>query len=295
MAAPASGASVYLELGGRLVAPLTQVGGGGAQATVVTTPGNPPGKHVANIELTDIAFQLHPGLPSPELTTWISEFLSLPGGTAGALRDGAIVISDFQSHAVERLEFHGAALIELRLDGLDATANQAWALTFRLRPQRVRFLTANLGLLSPLPTRSPPRVHNFKVALSPLPTSRVAQVAGITLRRPALPATVPFDPPTYGALEVSDLNLRISNADRLGWFDYYTRFMVDGHHLAADELTGRIGLLDPSLQNELLALELTGVGLKAMGLIGPLSSGGSSGSATFEAHLYVESVNLIWN
>jgi hypothetical protein len=296
MGAPASGAPLYLELGGRLVARLSQVGGGSAQATVVTTPGNPPGKHVANIELTDIAFQLRPGPPSAELTAWISEFLSQPGGSPGALRDGAIVVGDFNLNVVERLEFYQAALIELRLDGLDATANQAWALTFRLRSQQVRFRTGSLGLVSPPPTRSPPQVHNFQVALSPLPTSRVTQVGGITLRRPELPGTLrPFDPPTYGALEVSDLNLRISNVDRPGWLDFYKRFLVDGNHLAADELTGRIGLLDLSFQNELLALELRGVGLKALGLIGPLSSGVSTGSVTFEAHLYVESVNLIWN
>ena len=40
--------------------------------------------------------------------------------------------------------------------------------------------------------------------------------------------------------------------------------MIDGNTTANDETTGHITLLDPSLQNELLEIELDGVGVAAL-------------------------------
>jgi hypothetical protein len=297
MSAPDARDSYYLEVQGQLVARLALAGGGYPVAQVVTTA-TPPGKHVANITISDLAFRLYPALPSPELTGWISEFLAGSPSDAGAVRDCAIVVGRADGRVMRRLEFSRAALLELRLDGLDAASPAAFALTFRIRPERFREgLTG--GNLPVFATRAAPQVRAFRVSLPGLSTNHILQVGGFTLKRAVLvpPGICLFCVPSYGPLEVSDLNLTISTLDQSDWLAFSKHFLIDGNHLNADELTGSIALVDASLQTELLVLDLRGVGLRAVELLGSsFSSSASRGTtSTFEAHLYVESASLTWN
>jgi hypothetical protein len=285
----------FLELQGAVVGELEAAGGGNAEAEIAMLPApGRPDKRVTGLVFRDIAFQLDPGLTmNRTLEEWVADFLS--SSDVSRPLNGALLLVDQNADVRERLEFTGAVITEIRLSGLDAAASRAtpFLMTFRLRPEATRYRPGSGTVRTTGSKARPSLADSFEVALDRYPTRRVTQVGAITLRR-SYPASGPRGSPSQarGALEISDLMLAIADTDFDPWLDRYENFLIAGDNGNAREESGVITLLTASRQDAILSIGLSGVGLRSLGLIGPLAGGASTGTTTFDAALYVEGLAI---
>ena len=93
-------------------------------------------------------------------------------------------------------------------------------------------------------------------------------------------------PPT--SLELPNLKLTISMADLDPWQEWFEDFVINGKCSDADELSGRITLLAPDLQEELCRVDLGGVGIVALQM--GAAEAHHEDVARFTVELYVESM-----
>jgi hypothetical protein len=284
---------LYFELEGDVVARLHAAGGGnGAAAIVLDTSSGHTDKRVSAITYGDIAFQVDPGNLEQALETWLQDFTSSSG--VPALRSGALLITDSSLRVRERLEFLDAAIVEVRLPAVDAASREAAFMTVRIRPARTTYRAGTSNAISSPRSNRTATTSEFAVELRPRRTERVAQASGLTLRR-SVTSSDPQGggaPDVRGALEVSDLRLAIATSDRDDWVRWYEEFLVRGQNGENHELSGSLTLLTRNLRDEILRIELAGVGLRSLGLVGPLPGGLSEGETTFDVSLYVEEVVL---
>jgi hypothetical protein len=291
----------YLELEGSVVGRLGAAGGGNAEAVVALVPAAPevsgdrPNKHVTGVVIRDIAFELDPmQAMNGTLETWISDFLS-PGGEP-LLHDGAIIRADYTGKARDRLEFKNAAIVELRFPSLEVGGKDVVVMTFRLRPGEARLRQGGSSANLPIPKVTKRMLaSSFHVTVGGLP-NHVRQVGPITIRRSLQAHDMGSGPGdrvvVRGPVEIPDLALSVETRDQEQWLDWYDRFLVQEHNQDQDELEGTIALLDITMKEELLVLGLHGVGLRSMGVTGPLWSSTTSADETFDVALYVEEMEL---
>ena len=88
-----------------------------------------------------------------------------------------------------------------------------------------------------------------------------------------------------------DLKLAISYADHDAWAQAAPKkWFVDGHHLEADEMTGRIVFLGPNMKDELGEIELKNVGFKKFS--DDDAEANSEKIKRFNVELYVEKMTF---
>jgi len=283
------GVSYHLLLGGSTF-PLTAAGGGTLQGAVVTLPpatGARPDKHRTRVEVGDLAIRLPAHLePNQPLERWIHDFLT--SGSAPPLRDGSILVADQQGNVVERLDFVDAAIVELRLDALDAASRSALELTLRLRPDATALLRAPSGRVTGTRANRPLISSGFALSLGSLPTTRVVSLSSLVVRRPLVREELRLGGAlTQGALQVDDLVVRVARVDLPPWLALYQGALVNGD---GTELDGVLELLDPALVAR-ARIDLRGTGLRGLGFLGPLSDAPLD-ATRFEAAFYVEAVEL---
>lgn len=286
---------LFLELAGHVVARLLAAGGGNAEATIVLdTSSGGPDKRVTSITYGDIAFQLDPGDVDETLMTWLQDFTA--PSSVPALQDGALLVADYQHRVGERLEFQEAAIVEVRLPAVDGASRDPVFMTVRIRPARTTHRAGSLDTVKPPSSPRTASASEFAFELEPRRTGRVTQASSLTLRRSVASSDPGGDraPDVRGVLEVSDLKLAIATADRDDWVRWYEEFLVHGRNGDDQELSGSLTLLTRNARDEILRMELGGVGLRGFGLLGPLPGGLSTGDETFDVSLYVEDVTLLF-
>jgi hypothetical protein len=287
----------YLELNGRIVAPLIAAGGGNSELIIDDEQlfGNEPAlKRVRGARTRDIAFKLEPfdDGNGRDLGDWIHAFFdgSVRKPT-DALKDGAIVTTDSLGKISSRLNFHGAAIKEIQFPPLDSANTNGGAITVRIQPRTVDFDPDASGTATATkPDSKRWLIKDFKVELGSLPTQRISRIGALTFRRSVTLGEDAFDF-RWGPMKVPNMVFTFSAVDADPWFDWYNAFVIDGRNAEKDLLrNGKITILDQQM-TQMGAITFDKVGLRTLGVISPLLPT-TSQARTFDAEIFMETVDL---
>ena len=244
------------------------VEGGGAKADLVTQQvggDNIRTKSIGNLTFDPISMQIGASMAKP-FYQWIANSWD----RKHERRDGSILKYDYNIAPTHEIEFKQALVTETTVPALDATSKQTMYLTVKLQPEAVTNITAPTGARIMGLVKAEQKsfmTQNFRFGLDTVDVGRVTKIESFTVKQNVKPMQVgtfraPQMEPT--SLEYPNITFTTSldGADAL--FDWHKKFVVDGDASVDHETTGHITLLDPTLQNELLEIELDGVGITSI-------------------------------
>jgi hypothetical protein len=289
---PVGATRFALELDGAAAGQPVSAAGGDAIADVVVEPAGPDRirrKHLGPVHYTDIALTCGIGMEKG-FWTWLSD--TLAGN--GAARDGALSILDFDGKERERLAFTGALVTEISLPALDGASRDPVRLGVRISAEDVRHEAGSGASHKAGVKPKQALASNFSVELADLDLKRVARVGPLTVRQEVAEESLgalahPVRTPV--SLDVSDLELTLSETGSKSVADWHRRFVVEGNSSDQDEKSGSIALLDPTLKTTLLRLDLAGVGIFALERV-QAEAGGETASR-LRARMYCEELRLV--
>lgn len=283
-----------LDVEGYSVAFLKKFSGLSMQGDVVNNdlgPDNVQKKHIANIKWTEGKASIGIGM-GKGMYDWIR----MSFDKAYMPKNGSFTAADFDYKAQARLDFENALITSVTVPTLDGSSKDAAYFDVSFEPEKVRWskgggedIRGKLG-----PKQKAWLCSNFRFELGGLPTQRVAKIDSFTWKCSVTPDQVGiFREPTKHPAKVTvpDIKISISYADHQAWADWAKKWFVDGHHLEADELNGRIVFLGPDMQKELGEITLENVGLKSFS--DDDMEANSEKIKRFTAELYVEKMKFV--
>ena len=223
-----------IELAGKLAGTVSSLQLPGYRVDKVMVPAGPnrPAHGVAQVSITplDAAFNL---THSNALTDWV---LSLPRGGQAQPLDGAALVLDFNNKLTRRVEWTEALVTELRLPELDAASKVAFSVGVSWLPSTVSFAKASgeVITLPPISKTKAMLLSNFRVAP---PKSEYAQ------------------------MNLGEVRLVLSAISRDSALAWVQQVVADGQIADKEALSFSIELLDASLKNVLLTVQLGGCAL----------------------------------
>lgn len=251
-------------------------------------------KNVAAVRLAPGRLSVPSAMGQP-VFEWIKASLAQVDKPGRATRSGLLRIADFNGNVRSALSFSDALLTEFAVPAMDASSNQPGFFELAFQAERADWIKPAATGLPNVTTRKAWISSNFKVQIGGLPCARVARVEPFTWR-----CALASDPlaasriaaPRAIVPTVPDITLSISMADYAPWFEAARRWFVEGKRLDADEMSGRITLLGPTMRDSdvIGAIEFSGLGFKRLAL--PDFVTGSEAVARFTVELYVESMKF---
>lgn len=282
-----------LEVGGIDVGALRTFSGLDLQADIVSEApvGGLAKKHVANFAWTSGRATVGVGM-GKGMVDWIRQSFD----TGSDARSGSVKVADASGRLVKStLSFTDARITEVTVPRLDASSKDAAYFDIAFDAERVSWSTGGGGSLVQKPgaVRKSASCSNFRIEIGRLPCARVAAIESFSWQCALAtdPIGIEHEPVKHPAkVTVPDLKLSISAADHAAWSDAARAWFVDGRRLEADEMTGRLVLLAADLKEELVAINLSGVGFKAFSHA-PMASS-SDQVERFTVTLYVEKMQF---
>jgi len=281
-----------LTIEGQQAGTLNTVTGGTPVGTVVQQAlpvGGAPKKHIGGVQYEPITFQV--GVPlAPVLQQWIASTLRGEGVTHG----GAVIGYDTQRREVQRRNFSFALISKVTFPTLDASNPEPGLVSVVVVPERVEIARGSGAVAAVEQTRQKSFVSsNFRLELDGIDTSRVSKIDSFTIQQKLAPQPMGGvrDPGLEpAAVEIPNLTVTLSAHGLESWQAWFEEFVILGQNGDNREKSGRIVLLAPNLQDVLLELSLSNVGIYAMRQLNPENNDRSI--AHFEAKLYVERIEL---
>jgi len=281
-------AHFQLVLDGVRLGSLKSVDGGSPVGSVVSVKADSsliPKKHLGSISYSPLVMQCGPGTGSA-LFDWINA-----SWTGKAQRkDGSIVTADVNLTAVSQRDFVHALITETTIPALDGSAKNPAYVTVTLAPEFTRDSKAS-GKVTGEPVKQKLWVaSNFRVSIDGLDGTRVMRVDALTVTQ-AIVQTGDFRAgPQPGPLDFPNLTITLSQAGAETWFAWFEDFVVKGNNDQSKEKKGSIALLSPDMKDELLRIELFGLGIFALGP--EKADAGSDKIAAVTAQMYCERMEL---
>jgi hypothetical protein len=263
--------------------------GGAGVAEVVEEPLVPgssiPLKHLGAIDYQPVLVGVGASGP-PALHLWLGEFLE----ARQARKSCSLVMYDASNHRRGQLDLSNALIGELRFPALDATSQDVAHLTLGLAPESTAFLPGDGANVAAVAEPSSKRWYpsNYRIQIGDLPCNRIKKVDGFSVKQQILPDSSTPGGRVPGKIEYPNLTFHIPMLDLPAWDDFYEQFVVNGQNGSSSELTGRIDLLAADLQTVLLRVQLSGVGISKLQVLGAASDA----PGLFTVDLYVESMTL---
>ena len=236
-----------LELDGAHAGWLSSAEGGDAVGDVVMEapePGVQP-KHLGTIHYEDIVVTFDRGMSG---AFWSALQSVLRGETPR--HSGAIIGYDPNFAERERLEFRDALITEISFPALDASSKDAARMTVTFAPDHTR-RSAGSGTKIPAPPAGKQKGFtqaSFRLSIDGLDaaTTKVSKVAALTV------GAGPAD------LEIPDLVFSLPRSAAGPLEKWHDEFVVSGNQ---QERTGSIDLLAADMNEVLLRVELSGLGI----------------------------------
>jgi len=285
-----------LEIDGYNAGFLKKFSGMAMEADIVSNdlgPDNVQKKHVSNIKWTPGKATVGIGM-GKGMYDWIQAAFDKGYMT----KNGAFTSADFNYKAMSRLDFMNALITGVTVPKLDGSSKDAAYFDVEFEAEQVRWtkgggedIRGKIG-----PKQKAWLCSNFRVEIGSLPCSRVATVDTFTWKCSVAPDQIGiFREPTKHPAKVTvpEIKLTISHADHDAWAQAAKKWFVDGHHLEADEMTGRIVFLDPNMTDELGEVELQNVGFKKFS--DEDAEANSEKIKRFSVELYVEKMKFKLN
>lgn len=219
-------------------------------------------KNVANISYTPAKMEVGIGM-GKQMLEWIQAAFDHSFLT----KSGMITAVDFDGNAISNQSFQGALITKIGLPAFEGSSKEPAYFNIEWESEMVRWEPAS-GKAGPAKAGTKQKAwlcSNYRVEMGDLPCERISKIDAITYtvkvqrdhvginREPTLHPT---------ATEISDLKFTISAADHGAWWKKTKDFLIDGNHLQANEMQGRIVFLGPDLKEELGELTLVNCGIK---------------------------------
>jgi len=263
--------------------------GGGTAVGIVTSTPSADGQHdkrLSGVNYEDIIIEVSPtALPKSLADVLSGKYVPL----SGSLRFGS-----FDYKTVRRLSFQNAMISSVRFPALDAASKEAARVEFTLSPESTKEEAVKgedmKGAASS--KQKSAMVNFFRVQLGELPANRVSKVTPIELRaesREAGASKQRGDSKEPAGFEIPNIKLTISAVDAEPWRKWHHDSVISGK---TDEKTMVVELVDATMKDVLLGLELTGVGIVAV-RDEPQES--VDKIARIEVEVYAEGLRLISN
>lgn len=281
------------EVNGQAVGGLKHFSGLDLQADIVQSgvvADAMPKKHVANVRwspgLAKVGIHMGKGLHG-----WIKD--SFDKGSAP--QSGRFVVADAQGKVQSALDLQGSVLTALTVPACDATSKAAGVFEVAFQADQVKWALGSGEQITKVASRAAKEwvSSNFKVSIGKLPCARVSKVDAFTWRCSVAQADdlgLRHGTLAPAKVTVPDIKLTMSAADFPAWAEAARQWFVDGKRLDADEMQGRITLLDPTL-DEAKALgwiDLINVGFKTFSAPEADPTGKAPAVQQFTVELYVE-------
>ena len=254
-------ANFQLVLDGVRLGFLKSVDGGLPVAAVVSEKADSliPKKHIGSISYSPLVLQCGPGI-SPVLFDWINA-----SWTGKAQRkDGSIVTADVSLAAVSQRDFIHALITETTIPALGGSKDPVH-LTVTLAPEYTRDSKPS-GKVTGEPVRQKLWVaSNFRITIDGLDCTRVMRVDTLTVRQAIVEAGDVRAGSQPGPLDFPNLKITFSQASSETWFAWFEDFVVKGNNDHSKEKNGSIALLSADLKDEMLRIDLFGLGIFALG------------------------------
>ena len=274
----------FLNVGGAFVGSINEFEGGLARGIVNETSGGPDSitkKSITNVTFDDLTIKVSTDLEA-SFYNWVQESVE----RRASEKDGVITSCDLNGNVTSQLDFQRGLITEITFPALDASSREAGNITVKIAPENTKLSTNPNGKCQTLLNKSKRWVpSNFKLELDGLDATRVVRIESFTTKmRLASEGIGRPGGRTYTKAEFQNLRVTISNASLKTWLDCYDSFLIKGLRADANEKSGAIVLLDPTLKNEIGRIKLSNVGMVRMQSAS--NSGEAIGQTTFE--LYVE-------
>ena len=267
--------------------PLNRAEGGTAVGVVTTVgasggAGAAPDKRITNVKFEDIVVSLPAGSPP----RFVSDALV---GKPATL-NGALIFAGLDQQIARRTDFQDAHLTAVTWPALDGSSKDAAYLGLALSPASTRQSSGGADAKTKFGGKQKQALAaNFRVEVPGLPTNRVASVAPIEIRARATEGgdgTVRKPTAGVAGYDVSNVKLSISAVDATDWRKWHEDMVVKGE---SQEKTMRVILLEPNMKDELVSLDLGGVGIVS---VREPMVGNSEKIARIEVELYAESAKI---
>ena len=213
------------------------------------------------------------------------------GGAAKA-HDGVISLLDYTNRERQRLEWTRGVIVEVAFPTADASDRNNASLHITIQPEATRLAAGSnsaVGALAPVGSKQI-RHDNFRLEVSGLEAAcrKTRTVSAITFHLHVAPEDIGAVRPGAGnpVRVIDDVTFTVPTPDAQtfrGWFD-------DLANGTGTERTAQLAFLSPTLKDDLLRVDLGGVGVCRVADVRHVS--GSEAIASSEVTMYCESAAL---
>jgi hypothetical protein len=287
-----SAGTFALEIGGATAGFLLSAAGGEPRAEVVEeqAPSTWVRKHIGAPKYEDIVIESRIPMSGP-LESWI---ISLFEGKQ-SVTDGAIVLLDYSMKVSQRLEWTGGLISQVTFPAADGASKETARVRVTITPELTRLVAGSHAAYGKATAGKEKSVllSHFRFTVSGLEqaSAKVSDVAAISVtRRGTDDIGEERDHAHDLVLDVSNIAFRVARSEAGPFATWLDDFVVKGLNDASHERTGSLTFLDQTLKNELLRLDLGGVGI--FGLTYERHEARSEVIARAKVELYCETVSL---
>jgi hypothetical protein len=281
----------FLELEGVNAGFVSAVEGGFAFGNVVEEPESPEyfvKKHLEDPPLFgDIALELGSGM-SPALYDFVKRVLE---GGIDEEKDGAIIAVNYNNQVVRRLDFSDARIARVRFPALNASSKDAATIKLTLSPESTVVSSPGGTYKGTAQSKSTKKwqASNFRLSIKGLDTTKVSAVDAIDVVIPRAPDRF-CENCSKPKINYPDLEITVSEASSATWFAWHQSFVLAGQHDDADEKSGTLDYLDPTLKTVLFSLSFSGLGITSVA--SEQAEAGAEALARVKASMYSEKITL---
>lgn len=260
-----------LSLDGTMVGVLRSMEGGTIKAEVVTEPAAAnefAKKHIGQPKYGEFTVQLGFDL-LPPVYDWIGNTWN----KTQPLRNGAVVLTDYQFHTVRTHEFTNALITETTIPTCDGSSKEPGYLTIKFAPEITRVKKGDGAQVQvPVPKKQKTFIpSNFRLSIQGLEDacSKVSKVDAFTFKQSVAPDDIghPREP---GKLEFPNLKITLAEVDSGPFTDWFNSFVLLGNATDDQEKTGSLELLAPNLKDVLATIKFIHLGIFAVNPTAPL-------------------------
>lgn len=250
-------------------------------------PDNEQMKQAANVKYA--AFKAKFGIAQGgPMNEWISRSFA----KSYAYRGGSITLADFDSNAVQRMDFSNALITSVTIPKLDGASKEPSYIDVEWEAEEIKYSPGS-GKIHSVGSSNQKKWTSarFSFTLDGLEQgcSRVATVESFSWKQGVMREYIGTKRlatlhPTK--VTVPDLKVSFAAATAKPWLEWAKAWFVEGNTLVDHHKTGAIYFLTPDGKDHIGTINLYGVGLKK--LTAPPLGGNKEEIARYTAELYVE-------
>ena len=252
-----------LELDGKVAGLLHSFEGGAVSAPVIeelTASGPYVKKHIGRPNYEDMVLEFGFSLDRA-LYDWIERCWE----RKNQRKDGAILICDANMEVKSRRVFREAVIAETTLPTCDAASDDPSYLTIRLAPEYTRTDKGGGKVTQPLGAKQKTWLpSNFRLMIDGLDCTRVSKIERVSVKQRVVPDPI-GELREYvrepGRVDFSNLRITMSETHAQSWIDWHHDFLINGNCGQDKERFGTLEYLAPNLQDVLMKVQLSNLGI----------------------------------